>query len=96
VRRLPRRAEGIKGGDGGAILALIVASFLGALTGVSLGSFLAVIARDLETTVPLLGQTATASLLCAAFLGLAVGPVADRYGRRRLLLVGLAGVALCG
>ena len=62
----------------------------------SLGSFLAVIARDLETTVPLLGQTATASLLCAAFFGLAVGPLADRYGRRRLLLVGLAGVALCG
>jgi MFS transporter, DHA1 family, inner membrane transport protein len=91
------RQGGAKGaGDTRAVSALVVASFLGALTGISLGPFLAPIARDLGTSVPLLGQTVTASLLCAAVLGLAVGPLADRYGRRPLLLAGLAGVALCG
>jgi DHA2 family multidrug resistance protein-like MFS transporter len=46
--------------------------------------------------VPLLGQTATAALLSAAVLGLIVGPLADRYGHRRLLLAGLWAVTLCG
>ena len=73
----------------GAVLALVGASFLGALTSVALGPFLPVIARDLRTSVPLLGQTATAALLSAAVLGLIVGPLADRYGHRRLLLAGL-------
>jgi predicted MFS family arabinose efflux permease len=54
------------------------------------------IARNLRTSVPLLGQTATAALLSAAVLGLVVGPLADRYGHRRLLLAGLWAVALCG
>ena len=72
----------------GAVLALVGASFLGALTSVALGPFLPVIGRDLRTPVPLLGQTATAALLSAAVLGLVVGPLADRYGHRRLLLIG--------
>jgi predicted MFS family arabinose efflux permease len=80
----------------GAVLALVGASFLGALTSVALGPFLPVIGRDLRTPVPLLGQTATAALLSAAVLGLVVGPLADRYGHRRLLLIGLCAVALCG
>jgi DHA2 family multidrug resistance protein-like MFS transporter len=54
------------------------------------------IARDLRTSVPLLGQTATAALLSAAVLGLIVGPLADRYGHRRLLLAGLWAVTLYG
>src|SRR5688500_2068818 len=74
--------------DVGAVLALVGASFLGALTSVALGPFLPVIVRDLGTSVPLLGQTATGTLLWAAVLGLVVGPLADRYGHRRLLLVG--------
>lgn len=96
MRRTVRDGKPKGAGHARAVSALVVASFLGALTGVSLGPFLAPVARDLGTTVPLLGQIATASLLCAAFLGLAVGPMSDRYGRRRLLLVGLGGVALCG
>jgi predicted MFS family arabinose efflux permease len=88
VRQRPRQ-EGGRPSDVGAVLALVGASFLGALTSVALGPFLPVIARDLRTSVPLLGQTATAALLSAAVLGLVVGPQADRYGPPRLLLAGL-------
>jgi hypothetical protein len=95
VRQRPCQ-EGGRRSDVGAILALVGASFLGALTSVALGPFLPMIARDLRTSVPLLGQTATAALLSAAVLGLIVGPLADRYGHRRLLLAGLWAVTLCG
>jgi predicted MFS family arabinose efflux permease len=80
--------EGGRRSDVGVVFALVGASFLGALTSVALGPFLPMIARDLRTSVPLLGQTATAALLSAAVLGLIVGPLADRYGHRRLLLAG--------
>ena len=50
----------------------------------------------MNVPVPLLGQVAAGTLLLAAVLGIFVGPLADRYGRRRLLLVGLTAVAACG
>jgi MFS family permease len=76
------------------LLALCVASFLGALSFVALAPFFPEMAPDLETTVPLLGQVVTTVLLLSSILGLVVGPLADQYGHRRLMVVGMVAVAV--
>ena len=45
-------------------------------------------ARDLDVGVPLLGQVVAAMLLVSAAIGLVAGPLADRYGHRRVILLG--------
>jgi DHA1 family inner membrane transport protein len=72
------------------IVALTAASFLGVLNTLALGPFFPAIARDLGTSVPLLGQIAGGVALLAACAGLVIGPLADRYGHRRLLFLGMA------
>ena len=76
------------------LLALCVASFLGTLSFVSLAPFFPEMARDLDTSVPLLGQVVAAVLLVASVLGLLVGPVADQYGSRRLMVAGMIAIAV--
>jgi MFS transporter, DHA1 family, inner membrane transport protein len=68
---------------------LCLGSFVAALTSNAPSPFLADMARDLDTTVPVLGQVTAAMLLLSAGLGLVLGPLADRYGHRRLILLGL-------
>src|SRR5262245_34734317 len=51
-------------------------------------------ARDLRTTVPLLGQVVTLMVLLSAGLGLVVGPLADRYGYRWPLVIGMFAIAV--
>jgi predicted MFS family arabinose efflux permease len=51
--------------------------------------FVPAIADDLGTTVALVGQVSTASLIALGIGSLASGPFADRYGHRRSILVGL-------
>jgi predicted MFS family arabinose efflux permease len=80
--------------DGRVLFALCVASFLGTLSFVALAPFFPEMATDLETTVPLLGQVVTTVLLLSSILGLAVGPLADQYGHRRLMVVGMVAVAV--
>ena len=53
------------------------------------GPFLPAIAEAVGTTVPVVGQLPAASLLLAATLGLIIGPLADSYGYRRTLVIGL-------
>jgi MFS transporter, DHA1 family, inner membrane transport protein len=53
------------------------------------GPFLPAIAEAVGTTVPAVGQLPATSLLLAAALGLIIGPLADIYGYRRTLIVGL-------
>jgi DHA1 family inner membrane transport protein len=48
------------------------------------------IARDLGTSVPLIGQVSTIILAAMALAGLLVGPLADHYGHRRAILICLA------
>ena len=88
ARRLRRPA------DGHIVLALCVASFLGTLSFVAPAPFFPEMAPDLETTVPLLGQVVTAVLLLSSALGLVVGPLADQYGHRRLMVIGMGAVAV--
>ncbi len=73
---------------------LCLASFLAVVNFAAPAPFFPDIARDLGTSVPLLGQVATALTLLSALLGLVAGPVADRYGHRRLMIGGVVAVAL--
>ena len=77
----------------GAVAALALAGFCGALNVVVLGPFLPAISRELGVGIPLLGQAPALSNLLAALLGLGIGPLADRYGHRRALVVGLLAIA---
>ncbi len=71
------------------LVALCALGFVGTLSVVSMGPFLVDMAHDLNTTVPLLGQVTTISVFFGALVGLVAGPLADHYGHRRLLLVGV-------
>lgn len=76
------------------LAALCAASFLAAVNFFATGPFYAEIARDLHTSVPLLGQIATLMIVISTGLGLVVGPLADRYGYRWLLTGGVLAVAV--
>lgn len=60
----------------------------------ALAVFLPVIAADLGTSVSLLGQVPGLTLLLAGVLALVAGPLADRFGLRRMLVIGVASVAI--
>jgi predicted MFS family arabinose efflux permease len=69
---------------------------VGLLGAVALSPFLPVIASDLGTTVPLLGQIPATTMVVAAVFGLVVGPLADRYGYKRFILFGLLAAVVSG
>ena len=58
----------------------------------ALGVFLPVMAADLNTSVSVMGQVPSLMLLLAGLLALIAGPLADRYGFRLMLVVGLLSV----
>jgi predicted MFS family arabinose efflux permease len=80
------------------LTALGASIVLGTFGYVLLGPFFPEIAADLNTTVPLLGQISAARLLLGAALGLLAGPLADGFGHRRVMAVGLvaAGLTMVG
>jgi DHA1 family inner membrane transport protein len=80
--------------NGWVLAGLCVASFLAALNFYAATPFYPRMARDLDTTVPLLGQVATLMILISAGLGLLVGPLADRYGYRKPLVIGILAIAV--
>jgi predicted MFS family arabinose efflux permease len=77
-----------------ALATLCVAGFLAAMNFFATSPFYADMADDLDTSVPLLGQLVTLMLVISAVLGLFVGPLADRYGIRELLALGMGAIAL--
>jgi DHA1 family inner membrane transport protein len=77
------------------LIALCLGTLAGLLTFVAPAPFFPAMAHDLDTSVPLLGQVVAAMLLLSALFGLVAGPLADRYGHRRLILLGQAAVTLC-
>jgi DHA1 family inner membrane transport protein len=81
-------------GDMRVLAALCVSSFLAALNFFATTPFYSVMARDLNTTIPLLGQIVTLMVVISAILGIGVGPIADRYGYRWPLVLGLVAVGL--
>lgn len=73
---------------------LCLSAFLAALNYFAPTPFYPQMARDLQTTVPLLGQVVTLMALISAGLGLLAGPLADRYGYRWPLVSGLLAIAI--
>src|SRR5215467_12030559 len=73
---------------------LCLCAFFAALNFMAPTPFYPQIAADLRTTVPLLGQMVTLMTFLSAGLGLVVGPLADRYGSRWPLVVGLLAIAV--
>lgn len=80
--------------DPAVLLALCVTAFMAALNFTATSPFYPEMADDLESTVPLIGQVITVMILISAVLGLAIGPLADRYGFRRPLTIGLVAVGV--
>jgi predicted MFS family arabinose efflux permease len=73
---------------------LCLAIFLAALNVFAATPFYPQMAQDLQTTVPLLGQIVTLLTVLSAGLGLVVGPLADRSGYRRPLVIGVLAIGL--
>lgn len=74
--------------------ALAIATMLGMTNQMSLGAFLPVISTELLVSIPLLGQITTLIFFGSAGVGLLAGPLADGYGKRRVLIIGLAVIFL--
>lgn len=70
--------------------ALCLGSFVVGLMFSAPAPFLARMADDLDTSVPVVGQVTSAIMILSAGLGLFLGPLADRYGYRRLIVLGIA------
>jgi len=77
----------------GLIPILTLATFTNHLNVVAWNPFLPFIAHAHGIGVGLLGQVPALMLLLSALLGLVIGPLADRYGYRLILLVCLLAVA---
>lgn len=82
--------------DSGALVLvmLCIAGFVAALSFFAPSPFYPEIAEDLGTSVSVLGQSATLLMVVSSVLGLAVGPVGDAYGYRRLLVAGVCAIAI--
>jgi MFS transporter, DHA1 family, inner membrane transport protein len=77
----------------GLVPTLALSTFVNHLNVVAWIPFLPFIAQAQSVSASLLGQIPASMLLLSALLGLAIGPLADRYGYRRTLLVCLVAVA---
>lgn len=82
------------GADRLVLAALCAASFLASLNFFAFAPFFPPMARDLHTTIPLLGQMSTLLGLISAGLGLVIGPWADRRGYRPSLVLGTLAIAI--
>ncbi len=76
------------------LLAVCPAAFIAVLNSYALGPFFPQVASELGTSVALLGQVPALLNATAAVLGLAMGPIADRFGNRLMLLAGTAATAV--
>jgi predicted MFS family arabinose efflux permease len=75
------------------LVALCLAAFAGVLNAAALAPFFPVLSEEFEVSIAALGQVVMTSLLLSATLALVVGPLADHFGHRRVMLVG-AGAAM--
>jgi MFS family permease len=77
---------------GGLVATLTLATFVNHLNVIAWNPFLPFIAAEIGVTVALLGQVPALMMLLATCLGLVIGPLADHYGYRRTVLIGLLAV----
>jgi DHA1 family inner membrane transport protein len=76
----------------GLVATLTLATFVNHLNVIAWNPFLPFMAAEIGVTVALLGQVPGLMMLLATSLGLVIGPLADRYGPRRTVLIGLLAV----
>ncbi len=91
IRGLPHPGKAIGGGR--LLLAICPAAFVALLASAALAPFLPVVAADFGVSVTQVGQVPALMAAAAAALGLVLGPLADRYGERRILAAGLLAAA---
>ena len=77
------------------LLALGCGTFVAALVFIIPPLFFPQMGRELQVSVPVLGQIMSAMLGLSVLLGLVVGPLSDRSGYRLLIVIGLAAAAAC-
>ena len=71
-------------------IAVGAACFLWILNFVALTPFFPFVAKDLNTSVALLGQVSGLVAFASIPVGMITGPLADRYGHRKVLLTGMS------
>ena len=71
-------------------IAIGAACFLWMLNFLALTPFFPFVAKDLNTSVALLGQVTGLLALASIPVGMITGPLADRYGHRKVLLAGMS------
>lgn len=76
------------------LLPLCLTVFAAALNVMGITPFFRDIADDLDSSVALIGQSTTITMLTAGVVGLVIGPIADQYGHRRTLLFGAVAIML--
>ena len=72
------------------MLALCACVITGVLNFLAMSPFYPDMSSDLHVSVSVVGQLVTFMVLLSAILGFVLGPVVDRYGFRRLLVLGVA------
>jgi predicted MFS family arabinose efflux permease len=70
------------------VLILTLSMILGTTNQLAMSVLLADISADMAISVPLLGQVTTLVFFGSAIIGLFAGPIADQYGKRRVLVAG--------
>src|SRR5437016_3622305 len=74
--------------------ALCIAPAVQQLSYFALSPFLPTVAAELDTSIALLGQIPALMTLLAAPVAIGIGPLADRFGYRPLLLAAMGAVVL--
>ena len=77
------------------LVALGFGTFVAALVFIIPPIFFPQMARELQVSVPLLGQIMSVMLALSVVLGLVIGPLSDRSGYRLLILIGLVAATVC-
>jgi predicted MFS family arabinose efflux permease len=73
----------------------VVAAFAN-LNNLSLYPFLPGIAEEFESSVSVIGQAITITLIGGAIIGLVTGPLADHFGQRRFIILGTLLISVSG
>lgn len=76
------------------VLALCACVIGGVLNFLAMSPFYPEMSDELGVSVSVVGQLVTFMVLLSAILGLVLGPVVDRYGYRRLLVLGVVCVSI--